>query len=1141
MTDSLAPADPGKSVAVFASAGTGKTWLLVARILRLLLAGAEPDSILAITFTRKAAAEIQQRLTEWLEKWLSLDDPALAEDLAKIGVGAPERHLDQARALFETVQFADQGIRIATFHSFFQELLQRFPLEAGIPAGFTIPRKEQSARLHQAVEDLLFEEASRSPGSELAESMNAIMAEVPSLSEWRRILEGFRAHILEWRAFEHDNTPEQLRTHLHDDVFGLNKTPDLIQIPDAEPELRHLADLLDQSGASERSNQAKAAAKLRRALEDEETGSLEQFRHLHDALNDPERQGVRPSIVPDKNAVRKRLGEDRAEELGQLLNFWHPAISETLDWLLRRKSCAFNQHWYNVVRQLAENYRRLKQAQGYMDYDDLLWFSNRLMDGGIEWVQYKLGQRFRHVLVDEFQDTDALSWQTLRVFLEALHEAGEGPGSAFIVGDTKQSIYQWRRANPEIQREAGIYLRSHLQAEEPTSMDSSRRSAKVIVNFVNKACGKSGLFPLPGFSRHRTHLKKLWGRVELLPLVAKEPRGKPAASGPDEPLRNPLTEPRPETRSTHLERTADQIAERIGQIVEQRVAIQDRDTGTIRAAEFRDCMILVNRRTHVPEIEHALTRRGIPFARQSRQTLLNHLEVRDMQALLQFLIRPADDLHLVQVLRSPLYCVTDEELMELAGIFVDSGRWSDRLKVLAERKNPDHPLRRAAGNFASWRKEVGHIPTHDLLDRIYFETDALRCYQRAWPGERGERAVNNLTRFIELTLEFDSGRYPSTAAFVHFIEEMRCGRIEGSDAPDLVSLKSNDRENRVQILTVHAAKGLEKPIVVYAELGKPGEQGRQGEILLDWPADQTRPRRFLFRPRREDMDSRSLECLELVRAKRQAEDFNRAYVAFTRARQMLILCQYEELHQRIRKLFPGFSKEESGLLALGSAPQPADPAPPSSVPEPDCAGLDSSIELPVVAAPSAADASDETMDSEDMGGVLTRRYALERGSLIHALIEMLEAGEPDPARIERLAHDHNRNPQDPDFQDWLDEARQVVGDPALDPVFRPGPQTRAYTEVPVLCRIEESEGFGIIDRLLVSPRQAWVIDFKSHATEDPEKLEEITGHYAKQMGEYARFVRLVYPDRPVRCSLLFTRSRRLCDMPGDAGSESVAQ
>ena len=1130
MADLLAPADPGKSVAVFASAGTGKTWLLVARILRLLLTGAKPDSILAITFTRKAAAEIQQRLTEWLEKWLTLDDRALAEDLKKIGVDAPERHLEQARALFEAVQFADQGIRIATFHSFFQELLQRFPLEAGIPAGFTIPQREQSARLHQAAEDLLFEEARRNPDGELSASVNAIVAEIPSLSELRRILAGFRGHILEWRAFEGESSLEQLRAHLHGEVFRLNKASDPVQTPDVEPELRRLADLLEKSGASEKSNQAKAAAKLRRTLEDEETGSLEQARQLSDALYDPKKQDVRSSFLPTDKTVQDRLGKSGVEEINRLLSRWPPQIRKTLDGLLRRKACEINGHWYAIVGQLADNYQHLKQTQGYMDYDDLLWFSNRLMNGGIEWVQYKLGQNFRHVLVDEFQDTDALSWQTLRVFLEALHETGDEPGSAFIVGDTKQSIYQWRRANPEIQKEAGAYLRSHLEADKPMPMDASRRSATVIIDFINAAFGEGRVFPLPDFSPHETHLEKLWGRVELLPPVAKEPRDKPTAPDPDKPLRNPLIEPRPEVRSTHLEQMAEKIAERIRQIIDRRVAIEDRDLGT-RAVEFRDCMILVNRRTHVSQIEHALTRHEIPFARQSRQTLLQHLEVRDMQALLQFLIRPADDLHLVQVLRSPLYGVTDDELMELACAGPDSGRWVDRLESLAEQKGPDHPLRRAASNFASWRKRLGHIPTHDLLDRIYFETDALRCYQRAWPGERGERAVSNLTRFIELTLEFDSGRYPSTAAFVHFIEEMRCGRVEGYDAPDLVSLKSDDQEDRVQILTVHAAKGLEKPIVVYAELEKPTEQGRHGDVLVDWPADEDRPRRFLFRPRGEDMDSCSLECLDLARQKRRVEELNRAYVAFTRARQMLILCQYEELYQELRKLFPEPAEEESGLLALGPDPRSADPAPPTTAPAPDCTGLDTLVELPNVMTPSAIDALDEAMDSEDVGGVLARRYALERGSLIHALIEMLETGEPDPAKLERLAHGQNRSLQDPDFQNWLDEARRVVGDPNLSPVFRPDPQTRVYAEVPVLCRTESGEGFGIIDRLLIAPRQAWVIDFKSHTTEDPEELEEIAGRYAEQMNEYARFVRLVYPDRPVRCSLLFTRSRRLHDLP----------
>ena len=1133
MPDPLASVDPRKSVAVFASAGTGKTWLLVARILRLLLAGAKPDSILTITFTRKAAAEIQQRLTKWMANWLTLDDSALTEELRKIGLDEPEQHLGRARTLFETVQFADQGIRIATFHSFFQELLQRFPLEAGIPAGFAIPQREQAARLHQAAEDLLFEETLRNPNSELAESMNAIMAEVPNLLNLRQILAGFREHILEWRAFEGECTLDQLRAHLRDEVFCLKEDSAPTRISETEAGIRRVADLLVKSGASEKSNQAMAAAKLCRAFDEDQAGSLEQVRHLHQVLSDPKGAGIRQSLVPTQDAVRKRLGKSDTEKLEQQLDSWHQSTSKSLDGLLRQKACELNGHWYTIVRRLAENYQRLKQTYGYMDYDDLLWFSNRLMNGGIEWIQYKLGQRFRHVLVDEFQDTDALSWQTLKVFLEALHATGDGSGSAFIVGDTKQSIYQWRRANPEIQKKADIYLQSHLRADQPVSMDASRRSSEVIIDFVNDAFGEDGLFPLPGFPTHQTHLAKLWGRVELLPFIPKEPRGKSPKHTPDEPLRNPLTEPRPETRSTHLDQMADQIAQRIRQIVDERVAIEDRETGIRTAARYRDCMILVNRRTHVPQIEHALTRLKVPFARQSRQTLLNHLEVRDMQALLQSLIRPADDLHLVQVLRSPLYNITDEELMELARVDAGLICWAERLEILAQQKDPDHPLRRAAIDFKKWRELIGHIPTHDLLDQIYFETDALRCYQRAWPGERGERAISNLTRFIELTLEFDSGRYPSTAAFVHFIEEMRCGRVEGYDAPDLVSLKSDDQDDRVQILTVHAAKGLEKPIVVYAELTKPKEQSWHGDILLDWPADESRPRRFLFRPRTENMDSCSLECLELARRKRRAEELNHAYVAFTRAQQMLILCQYEELHEGLQKLFPDAPGKEPELLARGPKPPtlPADAASPSSESKPNCTGLDEPFTRPGAVSPSRIGKLDEAEKTASKDGTLGRTRALERGRIIHALIELLEAGEPDQTRLEQLAQDHNLELDDPDFQDWLVEARRVNADPELDPVFRPDPQTRVYTEVPVLCKTEMGEGFGVIDRLLLSPQKAWIIDFKSHTTEHLEELARIAERYTGQMNEYARFIRIVYPGRSVRCSLLFTHSRRLHDMP----------
>ena len=1133
-----APVPAPRSEVVAASAGTGKTWQLTTRILRLLLGGAEPPAILAITFTRKAAAEIRARVLEFLTGWLRLDDAALARALRDIGLEIdPERPspelLAAARGLYERLQFAEQDLRITTFDAFFQDLLQRFPLEAGIPVGYRILSEDRADRMQRTAVDRLLEEAARRPDGELGRAMRFLERCAPSLMQLRDYFDRFLTRALEWRVFEDGREPEALRRELDAAFFGPDGPPDPLEDPALglafeEEQLDRLADLLRKSGASERSHQARAAAKLRRALAQPEAATLERLQRIHEALfnDDGEPRG---SLYSLSKTARERLGTN-AGEYEELLHRYRALVPEALDWHLRQRNCELNRHWYRLGARLVEHYQRLKRQAGQMDFDDQRLAARRLMHDGVEWVQYKLGQQFHHILVDEFQDTDDLSWQILLPFLEALREAADGDGrrgrSAFIVGDVKQSIYQWRRANPELQDEAGRYLTGNLDARA-RPLDASRRSAAAVIRLVNACFGEGGCYAgaLPGFQPHQTHRTELWGRVELMPVPerAEAPAAPPAGDG----LRDPLTEPRPERGGDEIAEQAARLAARIQDLLGSGVAVEDPETREPRRLRHRDILILVRARTHLPQIERELARRRIPFARQSRQTLLNHLEVLDLLALLKVLTYPVDDLSLAQVLRSPLYGAGDRDLAALAA--AGDGPWYERLQRAAG-TDAAHPLRRAASDLERWRRLVGRIPTHDLLDRVYFEADALRRYRAALPDETGAQAASNLTRFLELALELDSGRYPSTPAFVQYLEDMRAGRIPASDAPDLIP--AGARDDRVRILTVHAAKGLESPVVFYAVLKKTRRMEKSGDVLIDWPAGEPRPRSFLCQPGKREMDSLSRRCLEAARCRREAEIHNQDYVAFTRARQLLVLCAHEEMHEELATAFApeddGAEPPSAAALAFetgerAAAPEPAPPPEPAA----DPAGLDQPI-APAPAGPPG--------DDEEYGSGEAAARARARGTLIHALLELLDGGAPDTAALERIARGQNLEAEDGLFQDCLREARAVLEDPALAAVFRPDAAVRVYREAPIggWAAGDGADGpdFGIVDRLHIGERDIWVIDFKSHATEDPGELKKIAQSeiYAEQMGRYARILAAAYPERPVRCSLLFTRSRQLKDI-----------
>ncbi len=1127
-----APAPAPRSEVVAASAGTGKTWQLTTRILRLLLGGAEPSSILAITFTRKAAAEIRARVLEFLTGWLRLDDAALARALREIGLELdparpPPALLAAARGLYEQLQFAEQDLRITTFDAFFRDLLQRFPLEAGIPVGYQNLSEDRADRMQREAVDRLLEAAARRPGGELGRSMRHLERRAPSLLQLRDYFDRFLERGLEWRVYADGREPEELQRELDRAFFGADAPPGPQEDPAMglafeDEKLARLAELLHKSGTSDRT---KAAAKLRYALAQPETPVLERLQSISDSLFTD--KGPRKRVFNTSQVARKKLGAD-ADECELLLHHFRNFVPEALDWHLRLRNRELNQHWHRLGAELVARYQRLKQQAGQMDFDDQRLAAHRLMRDGVEWVQYKLGQQFRHILADEFQDTDDLSWQILLPFLEALREAADDDiphgRSAFIVGDVKQSIFQWRRANPKLQDEAGNYLIHNLGAQT-RPLDASRRSAAAVIELVNACFDEDGCYAntLPGFQRHETHRKDLWGRVELMPTP--EPAEALAAEPGGDELRDPLTEPRPERENDTITEYANQLATRINALYESGIGIVDPEKDGTHPIRYRDILILVRRRAHLPQVERELNRRGIPFTRQSRQTLLKHLEVLDMLALLKVLTYPADDLSLAQVLRSPLYCASDQDLVALAA--AGSGPWYERLQRVAS-TDTGHPLHRAAYDLEQWRKLVGRIPTHDLLDRMYFKADVLRRYRAALPDETGAQAVSNLTLLLELALELDSGRYPSTPAFVQYLEDMRTERIQASDAPDLIP--ASVRDDRVRILTVHAAKGLESPVVFYAVLKKPRRMEKAGDVLIDWPAGEPRPRGFLCQPGKREMDSLSRRYLEATRERRDAEFHNQDYVAFTRARQMLVLCVHEDMRAELESAFarldPAGAAAPDGALVFETGERAA-AVKPEAPPEPavDPEGLDQ----PIAPAPAGLPGSEE-----EFGAGEAAARARARGTLIHALLERLDGGEPDAAALERVARGQCLEPEDELFRDCLREARAVLAEPALAEVFRPDAAVRVYREAPIGGWAAAADGpeFGIVDRLHIGPHDVWVIDFKSHATEDPAALQKIAQSeiYAEQMGRYAHILRAAYPERPVRCSLLFTRSRRLEDI-----------
>ncbi|MCW8917777.1 MAG: UvrD-helicase domain-containing protein [Gammaproteobacteria bacterium] len=1131
MTRQAGPSSPHINATVMASAGTGKTWLLVSRLLRLLLHGARADAILAITFTRKAAAEMQSRLAERLFALAAASDAELAGLLRELALTPDEATLARARGLYEALLQSGRSVRTTTFHAFCQDILRRFPLEADVPPGFEL--LESSGELLRTAWDLLMEQATLNPDSDTARALEQLLGYSGGLHGLQQALFTFLHHRGDWWAYtEGEAEPQEFALERLRVQLRLNDDESPLQgffTTQREQALGDYCELLNQHPIATHNTRLELLAKGR----DPALTLEERFGHCREALltGKDEARACKPSA-----AQAKKMGDAGQQRFIELHSQLSAALLRTLDQLAAGATLNANRAWYAVGGQLLTHFQRLKAERRQLDFTDLEWRAYRLLHraDNAQWVQYKLDQRIEHLLIDEFQDTNPTQWRLLQPLLQEMAAGGgERMRSVFLVGDAKQSIYRFRRAEPRLFQAAHEWLQQHLDAQG-YPLHTSWRSAPAIMQCVNKLFGDNGPLQeaLHQFTPHDTHLHGLWGTVTVLPLISQDEGEEPPPTAASA-LRNPLLQPRVIRRDERYRREGELIAGEITRLIAAQTPVGA--SGSARPMHYGDIMILVRSRAHVGEYERALRRTAIPYIGAERGTLLQSLEVRDMVALLELLITPYSNLALATVLRSPLFACGDEALMQLTTMAKESGNWYQRLTTLAQH-DPEHPLHRAWQLLGRWRAQAGKVPIHDLLDRIYNEGNVLARYQAAYPLHLHARCDSNLTRFLELALAIDSGRYPSLGRFLSRLGEMR----ENSDeAPD--EAPASGSGERVRLMTIHAAKGLEAPVVFVADAARNGLRDRPFRALVDWPAEAPRPQAFLLVGKKGQQEHFTREALAREQLEERREDANLLYVALTRARQHLYLSGCAPARGEGLGLgWYGAARE--ALDPLGELPLDLPCQLQSGTPPPLCTATIAQTEETSAAVPKALSrpltltpSNHEIAPSHHFGeGLITTpadgdEDGRRRGIAIHRLLELM-SGDQGATRQEITARVARELGMEDDgtgeLRQWSDEAWQLLAEPALQRIVRPVGM-EALNEVAIIYPHQGRTVHGVIDRLLLGEEEVWVIDYKSHRQASRDDLPALAAPYRQQLRYYAQGVARLWPGRRVRTFLLFTHCREL--------------
>ncbi len=864
--------DPRRSVVVEACAGAGKTWMLVSRVLRALLAGAQPQQILAITFTRKAAGEMRERLDDWLLAFSAAgcDTAARVEALRQRGASAAEA---QALApalggLQETLLRGGRSVEVRTFHAWFAQLLSHAPLS--LLQGLQLPASYELLEDASSLHDALFRRFHRR-----VQDNADLRADYLALVARHR-----RGTLLQWLAAAWQRAPEFSRA----DAVGNVETavpaaadwwPECAGLADPA-ELVHRAPLLQdidrlarQLGATGKAKATAAAERLRAALE--AADAMAAFDSAWAAL------------FTEKHEPRKQLG-DTPLQFSVI-----EALQRVRDMRLQQQAHIDQRQMLGLTRVLLTEYAELKRRSGLVDMADLERVAEALLgDSEIAgWVQERLDQQLRHVLIDEFQDTSPLQWQVLHAWLSAYAGAGGGasgqrPPAVFIVGDPKQSIYRFRGAEPRVFSAARDFVLGGLDGAL-LQCDHTRRNAPVVIDALNSVFEDAARTDAWGPYRAHTTGSDAPGSVCRLPGVARP--GRAVKSAAAAVWRDSLTEARAEPELHLRAAEATQVAAAVADLIQQ------------AGLQPGEIMVLARKRATLALVADALARQGVPHVVAEHLALHESPEALDLVAVLDVLASPGHDLSLARALKSPLFGASDGDLLWLSqaarGDRGDRGEhvegsagvrartWRGALLSTPAADLPSPALQHAQTLMQGWLAVADSLPPHDLLDRIVHQSDALARLAAAVPPARWAAALHAVHALLAAALSQQGGRYLSLYGFVR---ALRAGAVRAHASVPAAA---------VQLLTVHGAKGLEARAVVVADADPEARPPGRGVVLVEWAVEDAAPSRVAFL----HSESRIPESLVgLWKRETEAaarEELNGLYVAMTRAREWLVFSRTE--------------------------------------------------------------------------------------------------------------------------------------------------------------------------------------------------------------------------------------------------------
>jgi ATP-dependent helicase/nuclease subunit A len=1097
----LAASSPRDHAALSASAGTGKTHVLTARVLRLLLSGVDPSSILCLTFTKAGAAEMADRIHARMAYWVRLKDNELGRELAALGEDPGPASRKNARTLFARVLDArGGGLRIQTIHAFAQSLLAAFPAEAGVVPGFRpLEGREEQLLARSTLADLLvraeregdlalirdMQALSHRLGETGAEQFLLCCARAPAAMEALGAREGIGAQLRRAFGFLSGDIEEAIAGACCDDVFDMAT-------------LGRIAEANSAWGSATGLNCADLVAAWRGRAPAERAETLSDIAEI---------------VLTKSGDTRKisggllKVDPDYADHAARLVECCRRLLA-------MRKVAALSDCLAAGLRAgqtYAQAYAAAKRAAGLVDFDDLIRWAERLLltPGMGEWVRYKLDQRTDHILVDEAQDTNERQWNIVRaIALE--YFAGQGARQAhrtiFTVGDYKQAIFGFQGTNPDsfdtarawFSREAGTVDRDFLDL----SMDRSFRSAPPILRLVDRVIADLGHQAF-GLSRrpnpHDSAHKSRPGSVVLWQPFTAEGDADLSEGAGDEGWIGEATR-----------RYAARLARQVKSWLDRPFFVAARG----RPLRPEDILILVRRRGDLASLLVArLHAEGVPVAGVDRLLLSTPLAVQDLLAAARFAVQPLDDLNLAALLVSPLFGWSQDELFDVA--FERSGTLWEEVR---------------AGTRAGTVERL-----HEILAMADFTTpyDFFETLlsgpldgRRRLMERLGLEARDPVAELLSSALDFEAS---GTLSLQRFLDWFARGDVEIVRDPSAPL-------DAVRVMTVHGSKGLQSPILILADACADPERARGNVATFQLPDGG--PCVPIFQPRKDELAEPLQSQIAAREAREREEHWRLLYVALTRAEERLYIggalgpadrgtppktSWYCAVDASLDGLAAEWGEDEMWGRARRfgeaevSARATAKPTGPVMA-EPEWLRTAAPNEARPARPLAPSHPGDD--DSSNPPPTPELRHGALRGKWLHALFERLPAVPPaDRAGLAEQWLERSVGIASPELRASLvADACRIIADPDHGELFSPA----AFAEAPIAAVVREGHVVsGTVDRLLVEKDRIVVADFKTGRAV-PADAGAIPTAHLRQMAAYSAALRVIFPGRRVEAKLLYT-------------------